>query len=179
MFNTKRLTMGAFFIAMGIFLPMIFHALSLGKVFLPMHIPVLLAGFLCGPIIGAIVGALTPILSALLTGMPPLMPPMAQMMIFELGVYGALTGLFYETLRWKVVPSLLLSMVGGRIIYGLLGYTLLPLIGLNKISILYPLTAGLLTSLPGVIIQLVLIPTIIYLGERATGYRQDKAENSI
>ena len=47
-------------VAAGIILPMMFHAVGMGKVFLPMHIPVLLAGFMVGPIIGGLVGFLTP-----------------------------------------------------------------------------------------------------------------------
>lgn len=178
MSNTKKLTLGAVFIAMGILLPILFHLVGQGKVFLPMHIPVLLSGFFCGPAVGAIVGAVTPILSSIFTGMPPMMPPMAQMMVFELAIYGALTGLCYQILKWRPIPSLLVAMFGGRLVYGILGYTLLPLLGFNQISILYPLTAGLVTGIPGIILQVILIPSVMHLTERATGYSAGENQTS-
>ena len=59
MYNTRRICWGALFIALGILLPITFHMVGMGKVFLPMHIPILLAGFFCGPAIGAMVGFIT------------------------------------------------------------------------------------------------------------------------
>ena len=72
--NIRNIILGGLFVALGIVIPIAFHAIGAGPVFLPMHIPVLLAGFTIGPTIGCLVGAVTPILSSLLTGMPPLMP---------------------------------------------------------------------------------------------------------
>lgn len=162
----RGLAHGAVFIALGIVIPMFFHAVGAGKVFLPMHIPVLLAGFFAGPVIGAIVGFLTPILSAVLTGMPPLMPPMAQAMMVELAVYGFLSGLLYKVLRQNVIVALVGAMVGGRLVYGALAAYLLPLFGLNPVPVLYPLTAGIAGSLPGVVLQLVFVPAVVYLSEK-------------
>ncbi|MEW6226683.1 MAG: ECF transporter S component [Bacillota bacterium] len=162
----RDMTYGAIFVALGIVFPMFFHAVGAGKVFLPMHIPVLLAGFFTGPATGAVVGFLTPILSALLTGMPPLMPPIAQAMMAELAVYGLLSGLLYKTLRQNVVVALIGAMIGGRLVYGVLAAYLLPLFGLNKVPVLYPLTAGLVGSLPGVVLQLIFVPTVVYLAEK-------------
>ncbi len=161
--NKTLITRGAFFIALGILLPIAFHFLGLGRIFLPMHLPILVAGFLCGPRVGLMTGMVTPLLSALLTGMPPLMPPMAQLMIFELGAYGLLTGLFFHQLQLGIYPSLLIAMLGGRLVHGLLGYLALPIFGLEGISLLYPLTYGLLTGLPGVVLQLILVPGLIVL----------------
>ncbi|HHY95735.1 MAG TPA: ECF transporter S component [Firmicutes bacterium] len=166
MSGTRRLTWGALFVAIGVLLPMMFHVVNLGKMFLPMHIPVLLAGFFCGPLVGMLVGLLTPLASAVLTGMPPLMPPVAQMMVFELGIYGLLTGFLYQRLRLGVYPALVAAMVAGRLVYGLLGYLILPLFGLQRIPLLYPVSYGLLSSLPGIILQLVLIPGVVFLVER-------------
>jgi len=164
--NVRDLTLGALFVALGILLPMFFHMVGLGKVFLPMHIPVLLAGFFCGPAVGLLVGGLTPILSAVLTGMPPFMPPVAQMMVFELATYGFLTGWFYRSLRMGVVPSLLLAVAAGRFVYGVLGYLLLPLIGLNQVPLWAPLLWAVGESLPGVVLQIVGVPIVVSLVER-------------
>ena len=131
MHNTRRICWGALFIALGILLPITFHMVGMGKVFLPMHIPILLAGFFCGPAIGAMVGFITPLLSAVMTGMPPFMPPMAQIMVFELAAYGLLTGLLFNRFRLGVYPSLLLAMLAGRAVHGLVGYLIMPVFGLE------------------------------------------------
>lgn len=159
--RVKLLTQVALFVAIGVLLPMVFHAVGLGKVFLPMHIPALLSGFYGGPLVGAITGFVTPLLSAVLTGMPTLMPPVAQPMAFELGTYGCVAGILYYRVKAGVVPSLLGSMLAGRVMYGLVGAFLLPLFGLKSVPLLYPLTAGVISGLPGIAVQLVLIPLLV------------------
>lgn len=72
----------AAFVALGVILPILFHLLSIGRVFLPMHLPVLLAGLALSPRIAWAVGLITPWLSSWLTGMPPM--PMPVMMTAEL-----------------------------------------------------------------------------------------------
>ena len=48
--QTKNLVTSGMCVALAIVLPMAFHMIpDAGKVFLPMHIPVLLCGLLCGP----------------------------------------------------------------------------------------------------------------------------------
>ena len=72
--KVKKIAYAGLFIAMGILLPQLFHLSGLpqsGSIFLPMHIPVLFAGFILGPLYGALIGVLLPIISAILTGMPP------------------------------------------------------------------------------------------------------------
>jgi len=162
----RLVTVCGLFISAGILIPMVFHAFGLGKVFLPMHIPVLIAGILYGPEYGLITGLITPGLSAVLTGMPPLMPPTAQAMTFELAAYGVLSGLLTHRVGLGVVPSLVGAMIGGRLVYGMLGASLLPLLGFQSVPVLYPLTAGLVSSLPGVALQLVVVPTVVALLRR-------------
>lgn len=164
--NTRTITLGAMFVAIGLVLPMLFHTVGLGATFLPMHIPVLLAGLFVGPALGLMVGAITPLLSSFLTGMPPLAPPIAQAMIFELATYGFLAGLGYQRWRLGIYPTLLLAMLVGRFVYGLVGYFVLPWFGLKQIPLLYPLTYGLVSGLPGIALQLILIPGVVYLVER-------------
>ncbi len=159
--SAMRLTQVALFIALGIVLPMAFHAAGLGRAFLPMHIPVLLAGIYGGWKSGLVVGAVTPILSGVLTGMPPLAPPTAFTMMVELPIYAVLASLFYRRLRLHPVLSVGLSALVGRIAYGLIGYLMFPLVGLPRVSPLYPVTAGLVSSLPGVAVQVVLVPLIV------------------
>lgn len=164
--NIRKLALGGLFIALSLVLPAVFHMVGLGEVFLPMHIPVFLAGFFAGPAVGMLVGIVSPILSGVLTGMPPFMPPVAQMMVFELGLYGLLTGILYEKLHLGVYVSLLGAMVCGRVVYGLLGYFVLPLFGLQKVPLWAPLLGAVSKSLPGVIIQIIFIPAVVSLSMR-------------
>ena len=89
-----KLILTAFFIAIAVLLPSVFHLFpGSGAIFLPMHIPVLLCGFICNPYYGAVCGIVSPVLSHLLTGMPA--AAALPGMIFELTAYGALSGLFF------------------------------------------------------------------------------------
>lgn len=159
---------------MGVVLPMAFHMVGMGKVFLPMHIPVFLAGLLFGPRIGFIAGVVSPVLSSLLTGMPPIMPPIAQVMVFELGAYGLISGLLRPCFSNSIIP-LAASMLGGRVVAGIVGWALLPLFGLPGFPIFYPLTISLVAGLPGIILQLLTIPTLVYLLERSLLPRTKRA----
>jgi len=168
--SPRKLAAGAFFIALGVLLPVAFHMVGLGKAFLPMHIPVLLAGFLCGPAIGSLTGILTPLLSAVLTGMPPLMPPTAQAMVFELAIYGLLAGLAFDRLKLGVYPAMFVAVLGGRLIYGLAGYLIMPLMGFPRIPVWGPLLWSFTQSLPGFILQLVVVPLVVALAQRDASF---------
>ena len=70
MSNVKKICICAFCMALCCVLPPAFHAVGLGAVFSPMHLPVLLCGLLCGWPYGAFCGVAGPLLSCLTTGMP-------------------------------------------------------------------------------------------------------------
>lgn len=167
MMETKKLVQSALFVAAGIILPIFFHFSGLGgPAFLPMHIPVLLAGLLLSWREGLIVGILTPLLSSLMTGMPPMVR--LPLMTLELALYGFAGGLLYNRLRFKLYPSLVGAMVAGRLGFGL-GLLLLGEILGIKVSPLDYLVAATLTGIPGIIVQLLVIPILIrYL--KANGY---------
>ena len=63
---TKKLVFCAICVALCVVLPMAFHALGSGAVFLPMHIPVLLCGLVCTWPYGVVCGLLGPMLSVCL-----------------------------------------------------------------------------------------------------------------
>lgn len=158
--NTKNLVLGAVFIAVGLVLPIAFHMFGGGgPVFLPMHIPVLLAGLLLGPVNGLIVGVVTPILSSLFTGMPPLLP-MLPIMIFELAVYGYVTGYIQKKLQKNVYISLIIAMLLGRITAGLVVFTMVNVFAFNLPNIFIFIWGAIAKGLPGIVIQLVLIPIL-------------------
>ena len=93
--RTLLMIWAAFFVTLAVLVPTIFHAVGgLGKVFLPMHIPVILCGFICGPYFGLLCGVIAPILSSMITGMPVLIPS-GIIMAFELACYGFVSGFLY------------------------------------------------------------------------------------
>ncbi len=158
----RQITLAGLFIAIGLILPMAFHVLGPGTTFLPMHIPVLMAGFSLGLPMALLVGILTPILSSLLTGMP-LIFPVLPFMILELGTYALGTSFLYRTLKWNVYVSLLVTMVLGRIaamsaVWVLVNYTTAKLPN-PWVFITGAITAGV----PGIFIQLILIPPIVIM----------------
>ena len=160
--NTRKLVLTALFIAIGVILPQAFHAVpNAGSIFLPMHIPVLIAGFAVGPLYGTLCGVLTPILSHLIFGMPP--APMLPQMICELASYGFLTGLLNRIVRndnalIKNYIVLIGAMLGGRLVYGLLNALVFRA---GSYSLQAWISAALVTALPGIAIQLVLIPILV------------------
>jgi riboflavin transporter FmnP len=125
-----------------------------------MHIPVLLAGFLVGPISGLVVGLLAPVLSHLLTGMPPSYA--VPLMTLELPVYGLVAGLAYRRLKLNLYVSLLAAMILGRIVFGLALLILGRFVDLPYTAAAYFSIGGALwAGLPGIVLQLVLVPVIV------------------
>ncbi len=159
--KTKKLILSGFFIACGVILPMVFHMFSMGgTVFLPMHIPVLIAGYFLGPIYAAGVGVITPILSGFLTGMPPLVPVM-PIMAFELCGYGLISGLVFSKTN-KVYLSLIVAMIVRRL-FAVVGAFVVSLTLAPQINPAMYVLGGLTTAIPGMLIQLIFIPILIKL----------------
>lgn len=168
--STQKLVFTALCLALGLLLPTVFHMFGSGTQFLPMHLPVLLCGFLCGWPWGAVCGFITPLLSSLLTQMPPLFPTVPAMML-ELCTYGALTGLFYRKLQLNVYISLLLSMLGGRLVSGLANAVFMGVSGIPY-GVETFVTASFVTAIPGIIIQIILIPILVMVLEKAGLYKR-------
>ncbi len=162
---TVNLTGTALCIALGLVLPTFFHMFGAGTTFLPMHIPVLLCGLIFGWQYGAVCGFIVPLLSSIATGMPPIFP-VATAMMFELCAYGALTGLFYQKFKWNVYPALICAMLGGRIVSGAANAVFM-----NMASKPYGFAAFISGSfaqaLPGILIQIILIPVLVIALEKA------------
>ena len=155
----REISLTGLFIALGVVLPIAFHQFHLaGRIFLPMHIPVLLAGILVGPMSGMIVGLVCPTLSFLLTGMPPAYA--VPLMTLELPLYGLVGGIAIRKLKTPLIPSLILAMIIGRLGFAVGLFILGRLIELPygiKYFILYAIPTGL----PGIILQIILIPILV------------------
>ena len=161
---TKKITLSALFIALGLVLPLLTGQLkALGNAFLPMHLPVLLCGLIVGPAYGFVVGLILPILRHFTFGMPPLYPT-AISMTFELATYGLVVGLMYKYSRWKCIialyESLIVAMIAGRIVMGIANVILLGLQG-KTYSFEAFMAGAFFTAIPGIILQLILIPAIM------------------
>ena len=136
---------------------------AVGAMLCPMHIPVLLCGFLCGWQWGLTVGAVAPLLRSLTMGMPVLFPS-ALCMSLELATYGAVSGLMMRLLprkQWSVYASLLTAMLAGRLIWGCAMFALMGLGG-GSFGFSAFLAGAFTNAIPGIIIQIVLIPVIVH-----------------
>lgn len=159
--NTKKLVIAGLLLAIGIIVPSIFHLTALpGKMLLPMHIPVLIGGFLLPPWLALLLGMLTPFLNSLITGMPLLFPN-GIIIIFELGIYGLIASLTYRKLKLPSIISLIISMIAGRIMAGLVVFILATFFAVEMDPMVFVIGA-ITTGLPGIVIQIILIPTLIH-----------------
>ena len=167
--RTSKLVLSAFFMALGIVLPFLIGQIpQIGRMLLPMHIPILLCGFICGWQYGLAVGFITPLLRGVMFGMPALMPSGAGMAV-ELAVYGLVTGILYAKLPKKisyVYVSLLAAMIAGRIAWGIASIVIYGFMG-NQFSMKLFMSGAFLTAIPGIILQIVLVPAIIIALKKA------------
>lgn len=166
--NTRNIVIAGFCIALGLVLPMAFHAIpNAGSVMLPMHIPVLLCGLVTGPVTGLICGIFTPFLSSVITGMPG--PAYLPSMICELAVYGLIAGIMTRLVKTgkpgvDVLVSLVAAMLAGRVVYGIINALVFRA---GQYSLELWLTASFVTALPGIILQLILIPAVVFALRKA------------
>ena len=165
----RKLTFSALFLALAMVLPFITGQIpEIGKSLCPMHIPALLCGFLCGWPWGLAVGFIAPLLRSVVFGMPKIFPD-AVVMAFELATYGAVAGFLYRKLP-KTIPgiyaSLLAAMICGRVVWGIARLILAGVQG-NGFTFAMFLSGAITTAVPGIILQLVLIPVVVYALEKA------------
>ncbi len=153
--------------ALCLVLPMAFHGIpNAGSIFLPMHIPVLLCGLICGWPYGGVCGLIGPLISSLVTGMPPV--AMLPSMMVECCAYGFVTGMLMRYVYTKnatadLYISLLSAMAAGRVLAGFAKAWIFS----PGISPFAWVTTSLVTGIPGIVIQLILMPTIVYTLTRA------------
>lgn len=166
--TTKKLTLSAVLLALGLILPFFTGQIQeIGNKLLPMHIPVLICGFVCGWKYGMLVGFITPLLRSLLFSMPA--PTNAIGMAFELATYGAVVGILYSKLaksKLRIYISLLVAMIVGRVVWGAVSIVIY---GISQSAFTWQMFLGgaLLNAIPGIILQIVLIPIIILALEKA------------
>ena len=159
----RDLVLAALFLALAFVLPMITgHVPQIGNMLCPMHFPVLLAGFVLGGPWGLALGFIAPLLRSLLFGMPPMFP-IAISMAFEMAAYGAVSGWMYRKVPHTLpmtYATLVTAMVAGRLVWGAVRFVLAGLTG-SSFPFSAFLSGALLTAIPGIIAQLILIPLIV------------------
>ena len=163
-----KLAYAAVCLALALVLPLLTAQIrEFGNALCPMHIPVLLCGFLCGWPWGLLVGLIAPLMRSVVFGMPSIFPE-AVGMAFELATYGFVSGLLYHKLPKRMLytyVSLVSAMIAGRIVWGLVRYALA---GLTNSTFPYEtfIAGALSTAIPGIIVQLAVIPFILYALEK-------------
>ena len=167
-----NMLLSGLFLAMGMVLPIFTMQIKeIGDSLLPMHLPVMLCGLICGWKYGLAVGFLLPFLRSVIFSMPPLYPN-AVWMAVELATYGFTIGFVYSRLNSRgvgaVYASLITAMVMGRILWGVTKALLLGVAGKG-----FPLQAfiagGFVDALPGIILQLILVPSIFLIYQKGLG----------
>lgn len=168
--KTNNMVKASLFLALGLIFPYIFHLTGMaGPIFLPMHIPVLLCGVILGARYGLMIGILTPFLSSVLTGMPTIYPT-AISMALELGTYGFMIGFLYKKKEINIFISLILSMILGRFVSGVASFMLLTLGGKSFVLKMF-LTTSFVKAIPGIILQLILIPLVVKVLKNTKGMK--------
>ena len=148
----------------AVLLPQIFHAAgvlfgvggALGQIFLPMYIPVLIIGFYRGFAAGAIAGLASPLVSFWLTGMPA--AALLPYITVELVATGLFAGIFSKVKLPAPLSVFSVQLIAKAHRILALAVNLYFANGIVSASALF---AGILISLPGVIIQVVLLSILI------------------
>ena len=166
--DIRKLTLAAMFLALAFVMPFLIGQIpQIGSMLCPMHIPVLLCGFFCGATWGLAVGVIAPLLRSFTLGMPPMFPT-AFCMAFELAAYGFVSGWLHNRLpknKVYVYVSLLCAMLTGRLIWGMAMFCCLGFDS-SKFGLSAFLTGAVLNAIPGIILQVILIPLLVIALEK-------------
>lgn len=169
--HLTRIVTTAVCIALCVVLPLALHAIpNAGTLLSPMHLPVLLCGLVCGWPYGLICGILGPLLSSLLTSMPGwgYLPTM----MVELALYGLITGIMIQLvhtgkLTVDLYISLIAAMLAGRIVTGIARALIFAPRSGGVYSMEAWATGYFVSSFPGIILQLILLPILYMALQRA------------
>lgn len=176
--KTRQMTYTGLFAALGIVIPQAFHLIGgpvIGSILLPMHIPVLVGAMLLGPFSGMIIAMVSVVVGALL-GMPPM--PMALFMFFELSVYGLVSGALYKKVKLHIYLSLIIAMISGRLMQIISIQVFLRVFN-AQLPAVFGTLAMFSVSIPGMILQLVLVPLLVKFLQGYLVSMEDPYESTI
>ena len=161
--NTRKLVVSAMMLSLALVLPFFTGQIpEIGNMLLPMHLPVLLAGFVVGGPSAMMVGAVAPILRSIIWGMPPMFPK-AIGMAFELATYGLVSGVVYTKSKKdtkSIFGSLIVAMLAGRAVWGVITWVLFGMTGKAFTAAIF-IAEAFVNAVPGIILQLVLVPLLV------------------
>jgi len=149
--------------AVALLLPVLFHLIHLGHIFMPMYLPLVTLAFFVRPGPAALTALVVPLLSGAATGMPPFYPPVAPAMSVELALMAIMIGIFRSWFpRAHVLIVLIPVLVIGRVISAALMYLAAYFMGLPATFV-----AGIsfLSGWPGIMLMLLAIPAIVRLSK--------------
>lgn len=160
----NKLVLSAMMVAIGVVLPFFTGQVQqIGNMLLPMHLPVFLCGLICGWQYGAAVGFVLPLFRWCMFGMPILYPN-AIAMSMELAAYGLFAGLIYSCMKEQHVLSIYATMLPAMLLgRGMWGVAQICLLGLADKSFTWQMfiSGAFLNAVPGIILQLVIVPGIM------------------
>ena len=161
-----KLIFSSIFLTLAFVLPFLTGQIpKIGSMLCPMHIPVMLCGFICGWPWGMTIGLISPILRSAVLGVPILFPN-ALYMAFELCTYGLVCGLMYKYSPQKrryIYLSLVIAIIVGRIVLSVAKALLL---GAGFVGFFTFLVKAFTTAIPGILIQIILVPFVVMLSEK-------------
>lgn len=151
--------------AISIVMPTVFHFAGPqgGKMFLPLFWGVAMAALLLPVKYAVMVAVFAPVLSHLISAMPPI--PMLYFMLAELFIYACMISVLKNKLSAPAV--ILVGLIVSRMCY-------IVIVSLSAMFWQLPpaftgltvLLGGVLISLPGIIAQAIIIPTILNICRR-------------
>lgn len=152
-------------VAAAVVLPQIVHVAgvltgtgaALGQALLPMYFPVILLGFCAGPASGAAAGIISPILSFAVSGMPAV--ALLPFMTAELFCFGLFAGLI-KKVKINFALKVLAVQLAARLVR-------LAAVWIISPAALNATVSALIAGIPGMILQLLLVPLIVKKAEKS------------
>jgi len=163
-FSPRELAYGGLFGASALLLPVIFHLVHLGHIFMPMYLPLVALAFFIRPLPAALTALVVPLLSGAATGMPPFHPPVAVIMALEIALMAAVIAVIRQHKpTWNEWAILVPSLILGRVVNIGLIYLFA---GAIDLPAGFVAGASFIGGWPGIILMLAVIPPLVRLATR-------------
>lgn len=162
----KQMIWSGILIVTGIILALVFNSFGLAHTFLPLHIPIMLGGFILAWPYAILVALITPILSTIVVSAPHF--AYLWYMLPELITYALVINIMFAKNSKAPFLKRIYLPLSIAIIVGKLSASLFQaiLIANNK-SFVDFFSSVLVMGIPGIILQLVLIPLVLYILSKA------------
>ncbi|MEG1641590.1 MAG: hypothetical protein RR272_00610 [Synergistaceae bacterium] len=130
---------------------------AIGRMLLPMFLPVILGSLLLPRKFAIIIALMTPIMNNILKGLPPV--PLLYFITLELGIYALVANFLRDKLQMRL--TILISFILGRGFYIIALLFVVKIMGLHIDNVLfYSLLMAVPVSIPAIILQIIFVPMI-------------------